>query len=50
MRDHPERIVSVILGGVYPPHVNWHERAGNGYLAIERPFDDCRADPWCDAA
>jgi len=51
MRDHPERIASVILDGVYPPHVNgYDEQAWNGYLAFERLFDDCRADAWCDAA
>ena len=51
MRDHPERIVSVILDGVYPPHVNgYDEQAWNGYLAFERLFDDCEADAWCDAA
>jgi len=51
MRDHPERIASVILDGVYPPHVNgYDEQAWNGYLAFEHLFDDCRADAWCDAA
>lgn len=51
MRDHPERIASVILDGVYPPHVNgYDEQAWNGYLAFELLFDDCRADAWCDAA
>ena len=51
MRDHPERITSVILDGVYPPHVNgYDEQAWNGYLAFERLFDDCEADDWCDAA
>ena len=51
MRDHPERIVSVILDGVYPPHVNGYEdQAWNGFLAFEQLFDDCRADAWCDAA
>ena len=51
MRDHPERIVSVILDGAYPPHVNgYDERAWNGRIAFERLFDDCRADAWCDAA
>ncbi len=51
MRDHPERITSVILDGVYPPHVNgYDEQAWNGYLAFERLFDDCTADDWCDAA
>jgi pimeloyl-ACP methyl ester carboxylesterase len=51
MRDHPERIVSVILDGVYPPHVNgYDEQATNGYLAFERLFEDCRADARCNAA
>lgn len=51
MRDHPERIVSVILDGVYPLHVNgYDEQAWNGYLAFERLFEDCWADAACDAA
>jgi pimeloyl-ACP methyl ester carboxylesterase len=51
MRDHPERIVSAILDGVYPPHVDgYDEQALNGYLAFERLFDDCRADARCHAA
>jgi pimeloyl-ACP methyl ester carboxylesterase len=51
MRDHPARIVSVILDGVYPPHVNsYNEQVWNGYLAFERLFADCGADPRCNAA
>jgi pimeloyl-ACP methyl ester carboxylesterase len=51
MRDHPERIVSAILDGVYPPHINgYEEQAWNGYLAFERLFDDCDADARCRAA
>jgi pimeloyl-ACP methyl ester carboxylesterase len=46
MRDHPERIVSAILDGVYPPHVDgYDEQAENGYLAFERLFDDCGPTP-----
>jgi pimeloyl-ACP methyl ester carboxylesterase len=51
VRDHPERIGSVILDGVYPPHVDgYEEQAPNGHLAFERLFADCRADVRCRAA
>lgn len=51
MRDHPKRIVSAILDGVYPPHVNsYDEQAENGFRAFERLFNECRNDPWCNAA
>jgi pimeloyl-ACP methyl ester carboxylesterase len=43
MRDHPKRIVSAILDGVYPPHVNsYNEQAENGFLAFERLFNERR--------
>lgn len=51
MRDRPERIRSVILDGVYPPHVNaLEEQANHGYQALEQLFADCAADPVCDKA
>jgi len=51
MRDRPERIRSVILDGVYPPHINMLEgQANNGYRALEQLFADCAADAVCDAA
>jgi pimeloyl-ACP methyl ester carboxylesterase len=51
MRDHPERIASVILDGVYPLHVDaYDEQTWNAYLAFDRLFTECEADAWCDAA
>lgn len=51
MRDRPERIRSVILDGVYPPHVNMlEEQANHGYQALQQLFKDCEADPVCNEA
>jgi pimeloyl-ACP methyl ester carboxylesterase len=51
MRDRPERVRSVILDGVYPPHINMLEnRAVNSYHALEQLFADCAADSACDNA
>jgi len=51
MRDRPERVRSVILDGVYPPHINMlEEQANHGYQALERLFADCAADPVCNEA
>lgn len=51
MRDHPERIHSVILDAVYPPHIDFFvEQAINGNQAFEQLFVDCEANPSCNRA
>lgn len=51
MRDRPEHIRSVILDGVYPPHVNMLDtQANHGYDALKQLFADCAADAACNAA
>lgn len=51
MRDHPEGIRSVILGGTYPPQVNlFTETSENIDRVLSVLFDDCAADAACSAA
>jgi pimeloyl-ACP methyl ester carboxylesterase len=51
MRDHPQRIRSVIIDGVYPPNVDGlSEQARWANQAFERMFAHCVADPACNAA
>lgn len=51
MRDYPQRIRSVILDAVYPPHVNAYESAVLWqHEAYERLFADCAADSACRSA
>ncbi len=51
MRDYPERIRSVIIDAVYPPHVQgYEEQALNAYRAFKQLFDDCNADSACTVA
>ncbi len=51
MRDRPERIRSVIIDGVYPPHVQgYEEQALWADRAYQILFDDCEADATCNAA
>ena len=48
MRDYPDGLRSVILDGVYPPHVNRHEGTPAGFLdAVNRLFADCAAQADC---
>lgn len=51
LRDFPENIRSVILDGVYPPHIDfYHEQPLNGYRAFAALFDACQADAECAIA
>jgi pimeloyl-ACP methyl ester carboxylesterase len=51
MRDHPERLRSVILDSVYPPNVNgYEEQVINGVRAFEVLFRDCAASRACSSA
>ncbi len=51
MRDHSERIRSVILDSVYPPNVNgYEEQVINGVRAFEVLFRDCAASRACSSA
>ncbi len=48
MRDRPEGLRSVILDGVYPPHINKFEQEPGGLLAaIETLETACDADAEC---
>ena len=48
MRDYPDGLRSVILDGVYPPHVNRHEGAPAGFLdAVNKLLADCAAHADC---
>ncbi len=51
LRDYPARVRSVILDGVYPPHIDfYHEQPLNGYRAFSALFDACAADSACAEA
>ncbi|MFQ3645363.1 MAG: alpha/beta hydrolase [Anaerolineae bacterium] len=51
IRDYPERIRSVIIDSVYPPHVQgYEEQVVNGVLAFEVLFRDCAASRACSTA
>ncbi len=51
LRDHPERIRSVILEAVSPPEVEALEDSTiNTAAAFDRLFEQCTADPACTAA
>ncbi|MGB1288202.1 MAG: alpha/beta hydrolase [Aggregatilineales bacterium] len=51
MRDHPEKVRSVIIDAVYPPNVNGlDEQVFYGNKAFEVLFDGCAADTACNAA
>lgn len=50
MRDHPERVRSVILDSAYPLQVDLHlETAFNADRAFNTLFTGCAADPECAA-
>lgn len=50
-RDHPQRLRSMILDGVYPPQVNALEtQPSYANRAFERLFSDCASDPNCRRA
>lgn len=49
MRDFPNRIASVIIDAVYPPHVDaFVSEATYGNQAIEQIFIDCAASSTCN--
>lgn len=49
MRDRPDGLRSVILDGVYPPHINRYEETPAGFTAaLDALFADCAADSACD--
>ncbi len=51
MRDHPERIRSVILDGVYPPNINrYDEQAKDAVRVFELTFTECEANRVCNRA
>ncbi len=51
LRDHPERVRSVIIDAVYPPHVNsLNEQSALAYNTFETLFADCAVDAECAAA
>ena len=48
MRDRPEGLRSVILDGVYPPHVNIYEDTPAGFaVAVDTLLTACAADDPC---
>ena len=48
MRDRPDGLRSVILDGVYPPHINRYEDTAAGLTAaLDTLFADCAADAAC---
>ncbi len=50
MRDHPQRIRSVILDSVYPLQVDINEEiASSAHRAFTTLFEGCAADPECNA-
>lgn len=51
LRDHPEKLRSVIIDSVYPPNINgYEEQASNGVRAFELIFRDCEASEACRTA
>lgn len=51
LRDHPDRVRSVVLDSVFPPNVITPlEEPLASYHALRRVFDACAADPACAAA
>lgn len=50
LRRHEERVRSVLLNGVAPPHRNIHlHDARNADAALEWLFNDCAEDPTCSS-
>ena len=48
LRRHPDLVRSVVLDGVYPPHIRADESTPWAtYRVFTRIFDDCAKDPWC---
>lgn len=48
MRDHPDRLRSVILDAVAPLHINYlPEQPASAGRAFEQLFERCEADPIC---
>jgi pimeloyl-ACP methyl ester carboxylesterase len=48
LRDHPQRVRSIILDSVQPPQVATNsERAPNAYRAFTKLFSACAADDYC---
>lgn len=51
LRDHPDIIRSAVIDAVYPPQVaGYEEQAQNAQRAFEVLFNNCAADPACNAA
>ncbi len=51
MRDHPEKIRSVLLDSTYPPQANlFLEQPANFDRAFDTFFSGCEKDPACNAA
>ncbi len=51
LRRHGNLIRSVVLDGVYPPHIRADEQAPWAtHRAFTRIFDDCARDAWCTKA
>jgi pimeloyl-ACP methyl ester carboxylesterase len=51
LRDHPQRVRSIILDSVQPPQVAVNsERAPNAYRAFTKLFSACAADEYCSQA
>ena len=51
LRRHGDLVRSVVLDGVYPPHVRADEQAPWAtHRAFTRIFDDCARDTWCSKA
>ncbi len=50
LRYFPEGVRSAIIDAVYPPQINYHGQfAANAVRAFEAIFDDCAANPECNA-
>lgn len=48
MREHPEKLRSVILEAVYPPNAQgYDDQALNFWLALENIFSACEDDDYC---
>lgn len=50
-RMHPERLDTLLLDGVVPPHVNWSSQvAMSSDTSLKAMFADCEQDPACQSA
>jgi pimeloyl-ACP methyl ester carboxylesterase len=51
MRDHPDRVRSVVLDSAYPTQLNYHEHVYDlAEEAVENLVSDCENDPECNEA